>query len=350
MAVHQPSIVVAQMHSPTLAVAPHLAVGTLVMARPLPMAELFEAVLPNIPKAIPIDIALMEVGPDRRTARNGAIHPDRGDRNAGSTLIEMVAHLSFVTSQKSFAGVADLDTSLLARAADELQHLAELAVGQGQRLILLGTASRENREDAPMADTLGDQKLLELFEAIDHRRGDTGNHVIGQSRRTDNHTEGIKCLFETAGVAADIVVRILEAVKTDRDGTKTGIDKAFESSRIECKAVGHHSPRVSPAGNLAARLLQIAAHKHLSARKDYQDLAGAGMGCHLLVEYLQKVRKGHIRNPGIDPAVAAAMAAGQITTQRTLPKEGVQFMSLDLTPCERQRVLWDNAADFFGIE
>ena len=82
----------------------------------------------------------------------------------GGALVEIVPHLAFVTAQKAFAGVTQVDASLLTGTLYELQHLAELCVGNRERRIVLGPADREDREDAPIFHSFGDQQLLELFE------------------------------------------------------------------------------------------------------------------------------------------------------------------------------------------
>ena len=66
-------VTVAQMHAVALAIAPHLAMLTLVGLHPFPVAVNLEFVLPNIPKTILIDIALMVIAADAETARNRAI-------------------------------------------------------------------------------------------------------------------------------------------------------------------------------------------------------------------------------------------------------------------------------------
>lgn len=127
-------------------------------AGPFAVAELVEAILPHVPETVPVNIPLMEIGPDGGTARNRPVHPDRGSRNPGGALVEIVPHLAFVTAQKAFAGVTQVDASLLTGTLYELQHLAELCVGNRERRIVLGPADREDREDAPIFHSFGDQQ------------------------------------------------------------------------------------------------------------------------------------------------------------------------------------------------
>lgn len=134
-------LVVVQVHTAAQTETPHLAIGALPFAGPFAVAELVEAILPHVPETVPVNIPLMEIGPDGGTARNRPVHPDRGSRNPGGALVEIVPHLAFVTAQKAFAGVTQVDASLLTGTLYELQHLAELCVGNRERRIVLGPAT-----------------------------------------------------------------------------------------------------------------------------------------------------------------------------------------------------------------
>ena len=123
---------------------------------------------------------------------------------------------------------------------------------------------------------------------------------------------------------------ILKAVETDRNGSQPRIHQTSQAVGVERQTVGHHPPGIAPAGNLPAGFLQIAAHEHLSAGKDQQNIFRAVVGRNLLIEHLQEIRQRHVRHAGIDPTVAAAVTARQITTQRTLPKERTQLVFGDL--------------------
>ena len=66
-------VTVAQMHAVALAIAPHLAMLTLVGLHPFSVAVDLEFVLPNVPKTVLVDIALMVVAADAEATRNGAV-------------------------------------------------------------------------------------------------------------------------------------------------------------------------------------------------------------------------------------------------------------------------------------
>ena len=67
------AVAVAEVEAVAEAIAPHLAVGTLPGLHPFPVAIDLELVLPHVPKAVLVDVALMVVGTDAEAARDGAV-------------------------------------------------------------------------------------------------------------------------------------------------------------------------------------------------------------------------------------------------------------------------------------
>jgi len=61
------------MHPVALTIAPHLAMSALVGLHPFPVAIDLEFVLPNVPKTVLVNVALMVVTADAETARNRAV-------------------------------------------------------------------------------------------------------------------------------------------------------------------------------------------------------------------------------------------------------------------------------------
>ena len=72
------------MHAVALTIPPHLAFGTLVGLHPFAVAVDLKLVLPNVPKAVLIDIALVVVAADAKAARDGAVGQHRSDVDAGT--------------------------------------------------------------------------------------------------------------------------------------------------------------------------------------------------------------------------------------------------------------------------
>ena len=66
-------VTVAEVHAVALAIAPHLAMLTLVGLHPFPVAVNLEFVLPNVPETVLVDIALMVIAADAEATRNRAV-------------------------------------------------------------------------------------------------------------------------------------------------------------------------------------------------------------------------------------------------------------------------------------
>ena len=108
MAAEQLLVVVIEVQAAAFAVAVHLAVGTLSLAGPGAVAELLEALLPNLPDVVAVDIALREIAADTGAARDIAIAQHRHHLHAGATVEELVAHLPLIVAQEALAGVTHL--------------------------------------------------------------------------------------------------------------------------------------------------------------------------------------------------------------------------------------------------
>ena len=76
MTEQQIAVIVVQMHAVAFAIAEHVAVGTLSFPGPFPVAIFLEAVVPDVDKAVFVDVSLVIVGADARTAGNGAVYQD----------------------------------------------------------------------------------------------------------------------------------------------------------------------------------------------------------------------------------------------------------------------------------
>lgn len=94
------------MHTAATAELPYFALLALLCLRPLAVAKGLKSILPYIPEAIAVDIALCVVATHAGAARDVAINADRGYGNASIAHIEVVAHLSLVATQEALAGVA----------------------------------------------------------------------------------------------------------------------------------------------------------------------------------------------------------------------------------------------------
>lgn len=326
---HQPPVIVPQMHAAAATKLPRLAVGTLAGMRPLAIAEREKTVLPYVPEVVVIDIALGVVGADARAAGYIAVDTDRGDGDTGGTHVEVVAHLSLVTAQETLAGIAEIDFTLAARAADKLQHADELLLAEQQALIGSGAAGRKDGEYAPITDTAVDKQLLELLQTIDHRGRYACDDVVCKIGVLQDVIHSLHGAGIAMRIAAYVGVRRLESVDADRHRTQPRSHERGKTFARESQAVGDHTPHISATRDLLAGAFQIVAHEHLAAREYDKHLLRGDMRRDLLIEHMQEIVERHILLGNICPAVAAAMAARQITPQRALPKERRQAMTGD---------------------
>lgn len=106
MAAEQVTLVVVEMEAGTLAVAPHLARGALVLPGPAAVAHHLETVLPHIPEIVLVDVALVHVAAHGGAAADGAVATDARHVDPAAAVEEMVAHLLLVLAEETLAGVA----------------------------------------------------------------------------------------------------------------------------------------------------------------------------------------------------------------------------------------------------
>lgn len=75
------------MEAVALAVTPHLAITALVLFHPFSVAVDLVVVLPYVPEAVFVNVALMVVASDAETARDGTVCKDGCNVDAGTTRI-----------------------------------------------------------------------------------------------------------------------------------------------------------------------------------------------------------------------------------------------------------------------
>ena len=97
------------MHTAAEAVAPLLAVGADAGFRPGAVAERLEALIPDLPEIVSVNVALGEaVAVDVGAGADAAVVEDGCDVDAGVTEVADVADLLFVATQVAFAGEGDV--------------------------------------------------------------------------------------------------------------------------------------------------------------------------------------------------------------------------------------------------
>ncbi len=125
---------------------------------------------------------------------------------------------------------------------------------------------------------------------------------------------------------------ILEPVEAQRYGVQSRPQQRVEPRGIERHTVRHHAPRIAAPVDRQPRLFEVAAHQNLTARKDYHHLVWVDVRRNG-VQHPQEILQRHIGmfrhsffgiQHAVALAVASAVAAIEVTTQGTLPKQGAQ--------------------------
>ena len=126
VAEHKLAIFAAEVHAATLAVAPEFTgVARLLLAHPLAITVRFEAMLPDLPEVVLVDVALVVLAAYAGASRDATVNQDGGYADTRSTLEDIVADLHFVVGHKALAGIRYMQ-SLFAFEADVIEHLAVL--------------------------------------------------------------------------------------------------------------------------------------------------------------------------------------------------------------------------------
>ena len=106
----QVAVVVVEVEAGAFAVAPHLAVFALAFAGPTAVAHQLEAVLPDIPEVVPVNVSLVHVAAYRGASTDATVATDTCHLDTAAAVEEMVANLLLVVAQEAFAGVTDRHT------------------------------------------------------------------------------------------------------------------------------------------------------------------------------------------------------------------------------------------------
>ena len=145
------SIAVAEVHAIALAIAPHLAMLTLVGLHPFPVAVDLKFILPNVPEIVLVDIALMIIAADTETARNRAISQYGSHIDARTARIIVVAHLAFILAKEAVAAIISTNLAFQTGLLDEFHHLHKLFVTELEVGLVSCATEWEHREQSPTA-------------------------------------------------------------------------------------------------------------------------------------------------------------------------------------------------------
>ena len=139
----QVAAIVMEMHTASFAIAEHVAVCALSFSCPFPIAIFFEAVVPDINKAVFVDISLMEVGTDARTAGYRSVDQYRCRADTSIAVKNLVAYFPLVIAEETFTGKTSMYLSLGAAMTDEFKDPSELCVVDLQFRCLCRPAHRK---------------------------------------------------------------------------------------------------------------------------------------------------------------------------------------------------------------
>ena len=218
-------VVVVEMHTVAFAIAPHLALGTLALASPPPVAEGVEPRVPHLPNVVGVDVALVETCPNACATRYGSVYLDAYDADAGHTTEEAIPHLGLVAPEKSLASIVALDESLFASSNDELHQPPVLCRGELQLLVLGRTTYGEDGEESPSLATVFYQQLLEAVELAVIFSVYAGYNVIVDAFGVGDYIERSDGIAPTVRIASYIVVMLLEAIYRECDCPHSGSHK-----------------------------------------------------------------------------------------------------------------------------
>ena len=143
------AVAVAKMHAVALAIAPHLAVGTWASLHPFPVAIYLKLVLPHLPEAVLVNVALVVVVTDAQAARYGAIGQHRSDVDARTARIVVVAHFALIFTEKAVAAIVGTDLAFQPGLTDELHHHHKLLVAELEVGFVGGSTERKHRKQTP---------------------------------------------------------------------------------------------------------------------------------------------------------------------------------------------------------
>lgn len=328
VALQQSSLVVAQVQSVAVAVAPHLAVGTFAGAGPLPVAEGGELLFPHVDEVVGVDIALVVVAAYAGACRYAAVDEHRAYGDASLAEEGVVAYVELVVAQKSLAAVGGTNMALLAREPDEVEQLAEVLWRQPQHGVGGTSPYGEDGEQTPQPHTFADEIPAQGWQLADVLLRDACHHVEDDALLCHEHVEGAVYAVEALLHAAHPVVVVLQSVEAYRHRAQSCLQQALEALLGECQSVGDDAPWESALVEGASALFQVGAHEGFAAGDDDEHVVRVVL-CGDAVEHAEEIFHGHVGCVGHGGAVAATVPTAQVAAQGTFPEELVEGMLLD---------------------
>ena len=169
---------------------------------------------------------------------------------------------------------------------------------------------------------------------------DAGDDVGVEARVPSESFYGPDGPPEASGDPAHPVMRRLQAVQADGDGTHSRIHQLQMHRIVVEPAVGDHSPKEAAAAQRAPDIEDVGPQQRLPSRQHDGELPRALLARNR-IQRAQEILERHILLPTVNGAVAAAVTAAEIAPRSTLPEKVVELVDFDfIVPekPEKQRV------------
>ena len=151
MAEHEGAVLPTEVHAVSFAERPCFAVfAGFELPHPRAVSIGLEAVFPDGPEGVLVDVSLVVFAADGGAGRDGAVDEDGSDGDTCGALVEMVTYASLVGAQITFAGIRHMPPCF-ALGSNIIHEVLELLVSQ-QKFGIRGCAThRVDSEDTPVS-------------------------------------------------------------------------------------------------------------------------------------------------------------------------------------------------------
>ena len=267
----------------------------------------------------------MIIGTNAGTGRNCSINQNRSHRCTCPAGKESIAHFRFIIAQKSFTTITHINPPFFAGFPDKLHHSPEFLIGQLKFGILGGTSYWENGKEPPTFHSQAYQEFLHLFQPDIAVFIDASHYIKNKIRFLRHYLDCLNSPFKALRISTHPVMICSKAIQADGCRMQSGIQQAIETLVRHIEPVSHHSPRKTTLINGTPALFQIIAHQRLSTGDYDKYLMRIVLRRHT-IQHPEKIFLRHIGMSGYFLAIAATMAAMQVATEGTFPKELLQWV------------------------
>ena len=216
MAEHEGSVLPAEVHAVSFAVRPCFAVfAGFELPHPRAVTVGLEAVFPDRPERVAVDVSLVVFAADGGAGRDGTVDKNGSDGDTCGTLIQVVPDTPLVGAQITFAGIRDMPPCF-ALGDNIIHEVLELLVGQQEFGIGGCAAHRVDAEDTPIPHAERPEHLTDLRQVVYRALIDAGDD-IPYNLRGGYESDSAGGTFESQGVLAKPNMVLFKAIAGDRD-------------------------------------------------------------------------------------------------------------------------------------